>query len=135
MDEAALVDKFIEYRKKRKPIGEFAAGLLGNGLDIDALVKYAFKKSQNLPLGFVCEVLCEAVPEKYGKAKKRISGLAEKLYEAPKNWQYLYETLEDFVKQIVAQKVSALNQKWKVYSQYDAGQVYCDIKQHMASLQ
>ena len=133
--EEKLVEKFAECRKTRKSMGIFVGDLLSNGFNIDALVKCAFEKGQNLPLGFVCEAVYEAMPEKYAKAKKRLCELTEKLYEVPKTWQYLYENLEDFVKSIVASDISQINRRWKIYSQYSAAQAASDIKGSLSGLQ
>jgi len=119
MDEKSLIDKFIECRAKRKPVSEFACELLNHKFNVEQLVEYALKKRQNLPLGYVCEVISETLPETCNGVKKRISELADRLYSVPKSWQYMYSNLEDFVKGHLEKIANSRNIKWMVYTELE----------------
>lgn len=82
-------------------------------------MQYAIKKGQNLPLGYVCEVVSETLPDSCNGIRKKVSDLAGKLYSIPKNWQYIYDNLEDVVKWKLSVIATPINKKWMVYSQFE----------------
>ena len=116
MDEKELIKAFIISREKGE-IKYFALDILNSKFEIDRLVDYAREKQQNNALGYLCEVIMEALPKKYRQSKQVIGNLVTKLYSHSDEWVYLSKSLPDFGKRILAKSnQTPRNEKWHVYS-------------------
>jgi hypothetical protein len=131
MDEKGLIEKFMEYRKNRT-VAEFAKELLNYEFCAEKLAKYAIEKGQGNALGYFCEVMLDTLKDRGLDTKTfRLCYIVDKLSKVQKKWQYLYDGLEDFVKNILAGRVTERNQRWQVYSELNENQ----LRQYLAEYQ
>ncbi|MBW2972993.1 hypothetical protein KY346_01220 [Candidatus Woesearchaeota archaeon] len=96
-----------------------ALDLLTESYNVQHLAARAKEEGIAQRLGYICDVTAKAAQISAIPASKA-SQLAQELYRAPTNWQYLDSTLPDFAKRIIAHSSSQteLNNKWKVYAAF-----------------